>query len=228
MRLPAVLSAALATACLSFMVLAAEAAAEPIGQVIEQTGAAFVIHEGRVSPLGPGRDLDDADRIVTAGDGKVAIRFEDGSLCTIGPGSELLIGDLASPSGGWIDLVRGIVRVILAPGARAGASGVRTRAAVASVRSTEFVVEASLDRAAVFVASGTVEGGHGQTDGSDGDPRPRRGHRYRLARTADARQALGRQARRRCDGADHDSVTPAEPWGKRAAACDARYSPPRA
>jgi hypothetical protein len=157
MRLPAALSAALATACLSFMVLAAEAAAEPIGQVIEQTGAAFVIHEGRVSPLGPGRNLDDADRIVTAGDGKVAIRFEDGSLCTIGPGSELLIGDLASPSGGWIDLVRGIVRVILAPGARAGASGVRTRAAVASVRSTEFVVEASLDRAAVFVASGTVE-----------------------------------------------------------------------
>ena len=157
MRLAAALSAAIATACLSFMVLAAEAAAEPIGRVIEQTGAAFVIHDGRASPLRPGRDLDDADRIVTAADGKVAIRFEDGSLCTIGPGSELLIGDLASPGGGWIDLVRGIVRVILAPGARAGASGVRTRAAVASVRSTEFVIEASLDRAAVFVASGTVE-----------------------------------------------------------------------
>jgi len=157
MRLAAALSAAIATACLSFMALAAEAAAEPIGRVIEQTGAAFVIHDGRASTLRPGRDLDDADRIVTAADGKVAIRFEDGSLCTIGPGSELLIGDLASPGGGWIDLVRGIVRVILAPGARAGASGVRTRAAVASVRSTEFVVEASLDRAAVFVASGTVE-----------------------------------------------------------------------
>ena len=157
MRLAAVLRTALATACLSFSVQATEAAAEPIGRVVNQSGTVFLIHNGAVSPLEPGDDLDDADRVVTAPDGKVAIRFEDGSLCTIGPDSELLIGDLASPQGGWIDLVRGIVRVILAPGAREAAGGVRTRAAVASARSTEFVVEASLDHSAVFVAAGTVE-----------------------------------------------------------------------
>jgi hypothetical protein len=156
MRLAAVLRTAFATAFFLCMTLAATAA-EPIGRVVDQTGAAFVIHQGVVSPLRPGMDLEDADRIVTGADGKLAIHFQDGSLCTIGPGSELLIADISAPQGGWIDLVRGIVRVILAPGARAAASGVRTRAAVASVRSTEFVVEASLDRSAVFVAAGTVE-----------------------------------------------------------------------
>ena len=157
MRLAAVLRTAFATAFLLFMTLATTAAAEPIGRVVDQTGAAFVIHQGAVSALRPGMDLEDADRVVTGADGKLAIHFQDGSLCTIGPGSELLIGDISAPQGGWIDLVRGIVRVILAPGARAAAGGVRTRAAVASVRSTEFVVEASLDRSAVFVAAGTVE-----------------------------------------------------------------------
>jgi hypothetical protein len=86
----------------------------------------------------------------------VVIRFEDGSLCTIGPDSELVLADLAASAGGWLELVRGIVRLILAPGARSTETGVRTRAAVASVRSTDFIVDAALDRAAVFVADGAV------------------------------------------------------------------------
>ena len=67
------------------------------------------------------------------------------------------MADLAAPQGGWIELVRGIVRLVLSPGARQVERGVRTRAAVASVRSTEFVVDATLDRVAIFVAQGSVQ-----------------------------------------------------------------------
>jgi hypothetical protein len=130
--------------------------AETVGRVVEQAGDAFFVREGESALLRPGEDLAAQDRVVTAADGKVVIRFDDGSLCTIGPDSELLLADLAAPQGGWLDLVHGIVRLILAPGSRAAETGVRTRAAVASVRSTEFVVDAKLDHAAVFVAEGTV------------------------------------------------------------------------
>ncbi len=140
------------------MILCALAAAraEPVARVTEQAGAVFLVRDGMASRLGPGNDLEASDLVVTAADGKVVIRFADGSLCTIGPESEVRLADLAAPEGGWLDLVRGIVRLILAPGAREIQTGVRTRAAVASVRSTEFVVDAALDRSAVFVADGTV------------------------------------------------------------------------
>ena len=132
------------------------ARAEPIGRVIEQAGDVFYVREGASALLRPGEDLVAEDRVVTASNGKVVIRFEDGSLCTIGADSELLLSDLARAHGGWLDLVHGIVRLILAPGARDPERGVRTRAAVASVRSTDFIVDAKLDHAAVFVAEGTV------------------------------------------------------------------------
>jgi hypothetical protein len=132
------------------------ARADAVGRVVEQAGDVFFVREGASALLQPGEDLAAADRVVTAANGKVVIRFENGSLCTIGPDSELLLADLGAQHGGWLDLVHGIVRLILSPGTRAAESGVRTRAAVASVRSTEFVVDARLDHAAVFVARGTV------------------------------------------------------------------------
>jgi hypothetical protein len=136
--------------------ISSSARAEPVGRVIEQSGDAFFVREGSSALLRPGEDLAAEDRVVTAANGKVVIRFEDGSLCTIGADSELLLGDLSAAQGGWLDLVHGIVRLILAPGARDTERGVRTRAAVASVRSTDFIVDAKLDHAAVFVAEGTV------------------------------------------------------------------------
>jgi hypothetical protein len=137
--------------------LISPADAEPVGRVIEQVGEAYFIHKGTVSSLRPGSELAAEDRVVTTPDGKLVIQFDDGSLCTIGPDSELLLADLAASEGGWLDLVHGIVRVILAPGARKAETGLHSRAVVASVRSTEFVLDTTLDKSAVFVASGTVQ-----------------------------------------------------------------------
>jgi hypothetical protein len=130
--------------------------AEPVGRVVEQTGTVYLVQGGTAAAIAPGSDVGAEDRVVTGAGSKVVIRFEDGSLCTIGPDSELVVADLAATAGGWLELVRGIVRLILAPSARSTEAGVRTRAAVASVRSTDFIVDAALDRAAVFVADGTV------------------------------------------------------------------------
>jgi hypothetical protein len=158
MRRPHPFSAPLAAATwLLVLVTAAAASSEPIGRVVEQTGKVFLVRDGEVSALRPGVAVSDADRVVTSSDGKVLIQFHDSSLCAVGPGSEVLLADLAAPTGGLIDLIHGIVRLVLSPGARATETGVRSRAAVASVRSTEFVVDATLDRAAVFVAKGTVQ-----------------------------------------------------------------------
>lgn len=140
----------------TMLCIAASVRAEPIARVTEQIGVVFLVRDGVASGLGPGNDLETSDLLVTAADGKVVIRFADGSLCTVGPESEVRLADLAAPEAGWLDLVRGIVRLILAPGAREIERGVRTRAAVASVRSTEFLMDAALDRSAVFVADGTV------------------------------------------------------------------------
>jgi hypothetical protein len=125
--------------------------------VVEQTGKVFLVHEGQVTLLKPGLAVSDQDRVITTADGKALIQFDDSSLCAIGPGTELLLADLAAPRGGFLELVRGIVRLVLSPGARSAETGVRSRAAVASVRSTEFVVDSTLDRAAVFVAKGSVQ-----------------------------------------------------------------------
>jgi len=142
---------------LGSLLLSRPGLAEPVGRVVEQTGTVFLVQAGTAVALSHGSDVEAEDRVVTAAGGKVVIRFEDGSLCTIGPDSELVLADVAASAGGWLELVRGIVRLILAPGARSTEAGVRTRAAVASVRSTDFIVDAALDRAAVFVADGTVQ-----------------------------------------------------------------------
>jgi len=130
---------------------------EPIGRVVEQVGDVTLVSLDRVRQSRAGIDVEGDDRVVTGAGAKVLIQLKDGSTLAIGPESELALADLNAPQGGWLELVRGIVRFILSPGARSGEVGVRTRAAVASVRSTEFVVEALPDRTAIFVVQGQVE-----------------------------------------------------------------------
>jgi hypothetical protein len=150
-------SGPLALAWLVLLAGTTPALSDPIGRVVEQTGKVFLVHEGQVTASKTGLPVADQDRVITSPDGKILIQFDDGSLCAIGPATEVLLADLAAPRGGFIELVRGIVRLVLSPGARSTETGVRSRAAVASVRSTEFVVDATLDRAAVFVTKGSVQ-----------------------------------------------------------------------
>src|SRR5262245_49212805 len=91
-----------AAAWLLILVATAAASSEPIGRVVEQTGKVFLVRDGEVTALKPGVAVSDADRVVTSSDGKVLIQFHDSSLCAVGPGSEVLLADLAAPTGGLI------------------------------------------------------------------------------------------------------------------------------
>ena len=146
MRRKHLFSGPLALAWLVLLAGATPALSDPIGRVVEQTGKVFLVHEGQVTALKTGLPVADQDRVITPPDGKILIQFDDGSLCAIGPATEVLLADVAAPRGGFIELVRGIVRLVLSPGARSAETGVRSRAAVASVRSTEFVVDATMLR----------------------------------------------------------------------------------
>lgn len=146
--------------------LAAPAAAQDsiVGAVVERSGTATVVQDGRPRMLDPGLELHLEDRIYTGAEGKVRIRLVDGSLLTVGPGSELQLTEFHRRLGsdgealfdGLLDLVRGIVRATLSEAPQDRRFEIHTRAAAAAARSTEFVVVDDRESSAVFVVEGGV------------------------------------------------------------------------
>lgn len=82
------------------------------------------------------------DRIVTGQDGLVELALESESLIEIGPDSEFKLDDLDAKST-WLRLTFGSLKAKLKTLLKGHRLRVRTAAAVASVRGTEFAVEAS-------------------------------------------------------------------------------------
>ena len=120
--------------------------------------AVRVWHEGGWSPLGTDRLPDGAAKIETGRETRVEIRCDDGVVVTVGVATEVNLEVLAGPGAGAaeavLQLIRGIVGVV-APAA-AGFQ-VRTPLAIASVRSTEWLVEHGAEEgSAVFVRAGRV------------------------------------------------------------------------
>ncbi|MEX0922483.1 MAG: FecR family protein [Rhodovibrionaceae bacterium] len=152
---------------LILLLFAAPAQAEQavIGEVVQRIGNATVVQEGKPRMLDPGVELRLADTVFTGAQAKVEIRLADGSLLSVGPGSELQLSTFHQRLGrgdaalfdGLIELVRGIIRATLAPAAEAREFDIRTRAAVAAARSTQFVVVDDREGSAVFVIEGRVE-----------------------------------------------------------------------
>jgi hypothetical protein len=85
----------------------------------------------------------------------VKIEFTDGSLLAVGENCDVALERQAtSAERGFFSLVLGIVRMSL----QAGSNGqeIQTRTAIISVRSTDWIVEATKDSTAVFVVQGEV------------------------------------------------------------------------
>lgn len=99
------------------------------------------------------------DRIRTGADSRAEITFDDNSVMTVGPESEVAIASFApaaAESNAVIDLLSGIVRVTVNAATGWGRFEVRTATAVASVRGTDYLVELNEKGSAVFVAEGRV------------------------------------------------------------------------
>jgi len=137
--------------------LAADAGS--IGKVGALVGTATAADDSGSRPLAVGAPLHARDHVTTGAASRLEIELSDGSRMVIGESSRVVLRRFEpSASGGnaLLELLEGILRIDLAPGRIWGSFDVRTYTAVASVRSTEWVVEAKTGSTAVFVVRGAV------------------------------------------------------------------------
>lgn len=140
---------------------AAPALAETRNCQIERVaGEATLLHEGKRSPAAPGLALSAKDQLRTGSDGRVEVLCSDQTTITIGADTELNLGSLVGEQGQsetiGMSLHRGIAR-FLAPVRTWGTFNVFGPVAVASVRSTEWIMETPKRGTNVFVIKGGVE-----------------------------------------------------------------------
>ena len=147
---------------LAALVITAPAVAEPI-----RLCAISVIDGPSVQVLRAGQDrgakvgyrIFNADRIITGPETRITIACDDGMRTIIAGGTEIDLGTLtgaAKTEGHAARLLRGLAGFIL-PLVGARRFEVRTPSAVASVRSTEWLVNVTDGATAVFVRDGAVD-----------------------------------------------------------------------
>jgi ferric-dicitrate binding protein FerR (iron transport regulator) len=132
--------------------------AAPIGRIVATLGEVHLLRQGEELSATAGAAVFAADRLVTRARARVRIALSDGSTLAMGADTAL---DLAryerTETGvlsGLIRLLNGILRTrIDSPGAQIR---IQTRTAVASVRSTQWMMDAEPDNTAVFVSNGVV------------------------------------------------------------------------
>jgi len=182
------------------------AAAERTCQMAEIVPTATLSHEGKLSNATVGAALAAKDVLRTGPGGRVEVTCSDGSQVTVGPDTEINVGSLIGEEGEsnsiGMSLHRGIAR-FLAPVRTWGTFNVFGPVAVASVRSTEWIMETPKLGTNVFVMEGVVEvqGKRGQTvrlsptygvdvapDGTMAAPK-----KWGASRVAAAKQKLGLQ-----------------------------------
>jgi ferric-dicitrate binding protein FerR (iron transport regulator) len=132
---------------------------QTVGRVAQLQGEARVIREGATTSLAVGSGILRRDRVLTGSDGRVAIEFADGSFLAVGSDSEVLVADYTVGRDGrrlnaLLSLLSGIVRAVVAD--HGGSFDITSRAAVASARSTTWLMEVTRDATAVFAAEGVV------------------------------------------------------------------------
>jgi hypothetical protein len=132
------------------MLLAASAWADVAGKVSSVVGSAEVQAGGAGpwEPISVDRQVSIGDHLRTTNGGRLSVVYNDGSVITLEPDSELVIDDQALPPGGppvsLFSLNRGKLDVAVPKGLynRQGARfEVKTTTAVAGVRGTHFTIE---------------------------------------------------------------------------------------
>ena len=139
---------------------AAAAAAQAIGQVVRLEGAVTAARGTGSVALQVGSAVFRRDTIATQSGSRLKIELKDGSLLAIGEESRVALVDYTEPRGGnglsaVVRLLLGIVRATLPKGPNKSFE-IHTRAAIASVRSTDWLVERTRQRTSVLSIDGRV------------------------------------------------------------------------
>lgn len=132
-----------------------------IGDVVKQRGDVTAMRDGAIKALDVGEAVFLTDRIVTGPETRVKLRLVDGTVVAIGADSEVEFTEYAIIEddirlSAVLSLIRGIIRATVAGGDPPAPFDIRTQAAVASVRSTDWIVEARNGKTGVFVVEGLV------------------------------------------------------------------------
>jgi hypothetical protein len=133
---------------LAAAVFAVASYANDVGQIKNVKGAVHVERDGKRVPAAPGMGVRQSDVLVTGADGSAGVTFQDNSLLSIGPGSELAIDHYSFDStthAGKFDasLKRGTLGVVSGRMVKQSpeAMRVRTPSSIMGVRGTEFFVK---------------------------------------------------------------------------------------
>jgi hypothetical protein len=128
-------------------------------EVAEVAGEAALTHDGSRNPAQVGADLEASDVLQTGSSGRIDVACSDGTRVTLGPDTEINLGSLVGEQDDnasiGMSLHRGIAR-FLAPVRTWGTFNVFGPVAVASVRSTEWIMETPKLGTNVFVLDGVV------------------------------------------------------------------------
>lgn len=139
---------------------AAAQEARVIGDLGRVTGAVMVLRGAERLPASPGMALHEEDGIMTAAQSKAELLIADGSTIVIGPDSTVSVAAFAPAEDGTgralLELITGILRVTLSGRTPWQSFEVRSATAVASVRSTDWIVDATRVKTGVFVVDGRV------------------------------------------------------------------------
>jgi hypothetical protein len=128
-------------------------------EVAEVAGEATLAHDGSRNAAQVGADLATSDVLQTGSSGRIDVACSDGTRVTLGPDTEINLGSLVGEQDDnasiGMSLHRGIAR-FLAPVRTWGTFNVFGPVAVASVRSTEWIMETPKLGTNVFVLDGVV------------------------------------------------------------------------
>ena len=157
----------LALACSAAHALAAD---RIVGSVIAVRGAVFADVQGTLEPLAANAPVRAGAAIVSR-DGKAKIALDDGSVISVGEHARVRIdahARTARTARTKLALVVGALRLFVSKASADGSFEVESETAIAAVRGTEWVIDATRDQTAVAVLSGSVavagrEAGSGST-----------------------------------------------------------------
>ena len=129
-------------------VFAAACWANDVGEIKNVRGSVQIERDGKRIAAAPGMGVRQSDVVVTGADGSAGITFQDNSLLSVGPGSELTIEHYSFDStthAGRFDagLKRGTLGVVSGRIVKQSpeAMRVRTPTSIMGVRGTEFFVK---------------------------------------------------------------------------------------
>lgn len=143
----------------AFASLPLQAQTARMALVVFKKGTATVVHAGKESPAKVNDIIYEKDEIRTGKDGELSIQLASGVMMKVAPGSALVVEMISrdgKESNFALQLKQGSM---LAKADREGKGlnmTIQSPTAIAGVRGTELIVDASPDRTAVLVNNGSV------------------------------------------------------------------------